>query len=39
MATSKKGMSAKQIERMLGISYKSAWFVMHRLREAMSPSR
>ena len=37
MAASKKGMSAKQIQRMLGISYKSAWFVMHRVREAMSP--
>jgi transposase-like protein len=36
MAASKKGMSAKQIQRMLGISYKSAWFVMHRIREAMS---
>lgn len=35
MAASKKGMSAKQIERMLGITYKSAWFMMHRLREAM----
>lgn len=35
MAASKKGMSAKQIERMLGITYKSAWFVMHRIREAM----
>ena len=37
MAASKKGMSAKQIQRMLGISYKSAWFVMHRIREAMTP--
>ena len=36
MAASKKGMSSKQIQRMLGISYKSAWFVMHRLREAMA---
>ncbi len=35
MAASKKGMSAKQIERMLGVTYKSAWFMMHRLREAM----
>jgi len=35
MAASKKGMSAKQIERMLGISYKSAWFLCHRIREAM----
>jgi transposase-like protein len=39
MAASKKGMSAKQIQRMLGISYKSAWFVMHRIREAMSPAK
>lgn len=37
MAASKKGMSAKQIERMLGVTYKTAWFIMHRLREAMSP--
>lgn len=37
MAASKKGMSARQIQRMLGISYKSAWFVMHRIREAMTP--
>ena len=37
MAASKKGMSAKQIERMLGVTYKSAWFMMHRIREAMSP--
>ena len=36
MAASKKGMSAKQIERMLGITYKSAWFLMHRIREAMN---
>lgn len=35
MAASKKGMSAKQMERMLGISYKSAWFLCHRIREAM----
>jgi transposase-like protein len=37
MAASKKGMSSKQIQRMLGISYKSAWFVMHRIRLAMAP--
>ena len=35
MAASKKGISAKQIQRMLGLTYKSAWFVMMRLREAM----
>jgi transposase-like protein len=37
MAASKKGMSAKQIERMLRVTYKTAWFMMHRIREAMSP--
>jgi transposase-like protein len=35
MAASKKGVSAHQVHRMLGISYKSTWFLMHRLREAM----
>jgi len=34
---SKKGVSAHQIHRMLGITYKSAWFMMMRLREAMGP--
>jgi transposase-like protein len=33
-AAGKKGTSSKQIQRMLGISYKSAWFVTMRLREA-----
>jgi transposase-like protein len=35
LSSSKKGMSAHQIHRMLGISYKAAWFMMHRLRYAM----
>jgi len=35
IASSKKGMSAHQIHRNLGISYKAAWFMMHRLRYAM----
>jgi len=35
MAASKKGMSAAQMGRMLGITYKSAWFLCHRIREAM----
>ena len=35
MAASKKGMSAHQLHRMLGVTYKTAWFMMHRLREAM----
>ncbi len=36
-ASSKKGISAHQMHRLLDITYKSAWFMMHRLREAMSP--
>lgn len=35
MSASKKGMSAHQKGRMLGITYKSTWFMCHRLREAM----
>lgn len=35
MAASKKGMSAHQIHRMLGVTYKTAWFMCHRIREAM----
>jgi transposase-like protein len=36
ICASKKGMSAHQLHRMLGITYKSAWFMAHRLRYAMS---
>ena len=35
LASSKKGMSAHQVHRMLGVTYKTAWFMMHRIREAM----
>jgi transposase-like protein len=35
MASSKKGFSAHQMHRSMGITYKSAWFMEHRLREAM----
>jgi transposase-like protein len=35
MAASKKGMSAHQLHRMLGVTYKTAWFMSHRIREAM----
>ena len=35
MAASKNGISSKQVERMLGVTYKTAWFMTHRLREAM----
>ncbi len=35
MCESKKGMSANQLKRTLGISYKTAWYLCHRIREAM----
>lgn len=35
MASSKKGISAHQLHRTLGVTYKTAWFMEHRLREAM----
>ena len=35
IAASKKGMSAHQLHRMLGVTYKTAWFMMHRIRAAM----
>jgi transposase-like protein len=38
LTSSKKGMSAHQLHRMLGITYKSAWFMSHRIREGMAPS-
>jgi transposase-like protein len=36
MAASKKGMSALQLQRMMGTNYETAWFLFHRLREAAS---
>jgi transposase-like protein len=38
ICSSKKGMSAFQLHRMLGITYKSAWFMGHRIRFAMTQS-
>lgn len=38
IAASKKGVSAHQLHRMLKITYKTAWFMAHRIREAMAPS-
>lgn len=35
LTSSKKGMSAHQMHRMLGITYKSAWFMCHRIREGL----
>jgi transposase-like protein len=37
MAASKKGMSALQLQRMMGCTYETAWFLFHRLREAARP--
>jgi transposase-like protein len=36
MCASKKGMSAHQLHRMLGVTYKTAWFMAHRIRYAMT---
>lgn len=35
MGVGKKGTSAHQMHRMLGVTYKTAWFMCHRIREAM----
>jgi transposase-like protein len=35
LCSSKKGISSKQIERTLEVTYKTAWFLTHRIREAM----
>lgn len=35
MCASKKGVSANQLHRELGVTYKTAWFMCHRVREAM----
>ena len=39
IVSSKKGMSSLQLSRMLGITYKSAWFMTHRIREGMTPKK
>jgi transposase-like protein len=36
LCSSKKGMSSHQLHRMLGVTYKSAWFMSHRIRYAMT---
>jgi len=35
MVESKKGISANQMKRTLGVSYKTAWYLCHRIRNAM----
>ena len=35
LSSSKKGISSHQLMRSLGVTYKSAWFLSHRVREAM----
>lgn len=35
LSASKKGLSAHQLHRMIGVTYKTAWFMFHRLRHAM----
>ena len=37
LCSSKKGISGNQLARMLGVTYKTAWFMAHRIRKAMEP--
>jgi len=37
LCSSKKGISSHQLSRMLGVTVKTAWFMSHRIREAMAP--
>jgi transposase-like protein len=39
LCASKKGMSAHQLHRTLDVTYKTAWFMAHRIREAMAPTK
>src|SRR5258706_3911761 len=36
LCSSKKGMSSHQLHRVLGVQYRTAWFMTHRIREAMT---
>ena len=37
ICASKKGISSNQLHRVLGVTLKTAWFMSHRIREAMAP--
>jgi transposase-like protein len=39
LCSSKKSLSASQIHRMIGVTYKTAWFLCHRIRFGMTPQR
>ena len=39
MCAAKNGMAAREIERKYGVAPKTAWFMAHRLREAMKARR
>jgi transposase-like protein len=39
LCSSKKAISTHQLHRMLGVTYKTAWFMSHRIRHAMKPNK
>jgi hypothetical protein len=39
MCASSKGTSAQELHRRLGVTYKTAWLLSHRIREAMKDTR
>jgi transposase-like protein len=39
LGSSKKAVSSHQLHRMLGVTYKTAWFMSHRIRHSMSPNK